>query len=195
MVLLVFLAIVWAAAGIYWLRTRAPQANLSFGGAGRRLGALDALPSRRDGKTSRRGAPVVALRGPIASARQGGGNVTSLQTRGPAGPPGHSLTDPARRATGGSVPQTRGITSEQARLRRRNVLVGLAAAAVLSLVGIFVVGGTGMILLHLVIDAALLGFVMLLVQYQRAIELDRTRNLPVYAAPRRALASTGTDGK
>jgi hypothetical protein len=66
---------------------------------------------------------------------------------------------------------------------------------VLTLVGIFVVGGTGIILLHLAADAALLGFVMLLVQYQRAIELDRTKKLPLYAAPRRLLASTGTDGR
>lgn len=188
MVLLVFLAIVWAGVGVYWLRTRAPQLNLSLGAPSRRMGPLDALASRRP-------APVVALR----SVGTNNGSVTQL--RGGNGPmrqgidiarPGHSLTEP-----GVTVPGTRqtGVTSEQARMRRRNVLLGLVTAAVLSLIGVFVVGGTGMILLHLAIDALLLGFVLLLVQYQRAIELNRTQNLPVYAAPRQSLASTGTDGR
>lgn len=193
MVLLVFLAIVWAAAGIYWLRTRAPQANLSLGGGVRRLGALDVISTRRSS------APVVALRGPMGAhsptSNPAQPGVTHLRPQSSPTRPGHSLTDPARQAAPGSVPQRTGVTSEQARHRRRNVLLGLAAAAALSLVGVFTIGGVGMILLHLFLDAALLGFVMLLVQYQRAIELDRTQNLPVYAAPRDPLASTGTDGR
>ncbi|MEM7286480.1 MAG: hypothetical protein AAF480_09035 [Actinomycetota bacterium] len=187
MVLLVFLGIVWAAVGIYWLRTRMPALNVSVGSYARRLGTLDAMQPRR---------PADAL----APLRAVGGNgmstgVTELRTRTPAGPPGHSLTAPARAPQAGSGP-ARSVSSEQARLRRRNVLVTLACLAALTLIGVFTIGGTTMILLHLVADALLLGFVMLLVQYQRAIELDRTRNLPVYAAPRdQQLLATGTDGR
>ena len=199
LVLLVFLAIVWAAVGIYWLRTRAPQATMSLGGYGRRLGAFDSMTSsRKPMMASRKPAPVVVLRS-VANGLGGGSNgVSGIGTGGPSVRPGHSLTDPARRVSPVAAPvnQANGaVSSDQARLRRRNVLVGLVAAAVLTLVGIFVVGGTGIILLHLAADAALLGFVMLLVQYQRAIELDRTKKLPLYAAPRRLLASTGTDGR
>ncbi len=185
MVLLVFLAIVWAAVGVYWLRTRAPQMNMSIGGGSRRMSAFD-MPS------SRKSAPVVSMRSmatPTVAA-----NVTQLRPQQAPGRPGHSLTEPARRAELGTQ-QTRGVTSEQARVRRRNVLFGLAAAAFLSLVGVIFIGGTSMILFHLLLDAMLLGYVMVLVQYQRAIEHERTSNLPVYATPRNRLASTGTDGR
>ena len=186
MVLLVFLGIVWAAVGIYWLRTRMPALNLSVGTYARRLGTLDAAPARR---------PV----GTVASLRSVGGSlgsgVTELRPRTPSGPPGHSLTAPAVAPQPGSGP-VRSVTSEQARLRRRNVLVGLAGFAAITLIGVFAIGGATMIIVHLIADALLLGFVMMLVQYQRAIELDRTKNLPVLAAPRdRQLQATGTDGR
>ena len=171
LVLLVFLAIVWAAVGIYWLRTRAPQASMSLGGYGRRLGALDSM-------TSRKPAPVVALRSIGSNVGRSASGISQIGTGVPSGRPGHSLTDPARRASPGASPMPqsgRSTSSEQARLRRRNVLVGLVAAAVLTLVGIFVVGWAGIVLVHLVADAALLGFVMLLLQYQRAIAPARTR--------------------
>ena len=183
MVLLVFLGIVWAAVGIYWLRTRMPALNMSVGSYARRLGTVDAVQTRRSATAV---APLRAV---------GGSGVTELRPRTVAGPPGHSLTAPATAPEPGSGP-SRGVTSEQARLRRRNVLVVLALLAALTLVGVFVVGGTTMILVHLIADALLLGFVMMLVQYQRAIELNRTQNLPVLAAPRdRQLAATGTDGR
>ena len=187
MVLLVFLGIVWAAVGIYWLRTRMPALNVSVGSYARRLGTLDAMQPRR---------PVDAL-APLRAVGGSGGptGVTELRPRTPAGPPGHSLTAPARTAQAASG-RVRSVSSEQARLRRRNVLVVLACLAALTLIGVFTVVGTTMVLLHLVADALLLGYVMLLVQYQRAIELDRTRNLPVYAAPRdQQLLATGTDGR
>ena len=38
-------------------------------------------------------------------------------------------------------------------------------------------------------------FALLLVQYQREIELERTRKLPVYAGPAQYLPATGTDGR
>ncbi len=186
MVLLVFLAIVWAAVGIYWLRTRMPALNLSVGTAARRLGTFDVAQTRRPPATV---APLRAVGGSLGSG------VTELRPRTPAGPPGHSLTAPAVAAQPGSGP-ARSVTSEQARLRRRNVLVGLAGLAAITLIGVFTVGGAAMIIVHLIADALLLGFVMMLVQYQRAIELDRTKSLPVLAAPRdRALQATGTDGR
>ena len=168
MVLLVFLAIVWAVVGVYWLKTRVPSPSLPVGSYTRRLSSLDMMSSQRS-------ASVYQLRGNRAAG------------------PGHSLTQPARVPAPGTRPGR--VTSEQARLRRRNVLLGLAAFAAITLVGVFAIGGTTMILVHLLADAALLGFVLLLVQYQREIELERTRNLPVYAEPRRSLAPTGTDGR
>ena len=186
MVLLVFLGIVWAAVGIYWLRTRMPALNVSVGSYARRLGSIDVGPTRRPLD------PMAPLR--AVGSPSGPSGVTQLRPSVPTGPPGHSLTAPAVTPQAGSGP-ARPVTSEQARMRRRNVLVVLACLAVLTLIGVLTVGGTTMILLHLVADALLLGFVMLLVQYQRAIELDRARSLPVLAAPRdRHLQATGTDG-
>ena len=190
MVLLVFLAIVWVAVGIYWLRTRLPGAGIAaVGSFSRRLSSLD--DPVRQGKR----APVVPLRGGVLPV--GNAGITPIRGPGMAGPPGHSLTDPARRAQQLAVDtqQNRGVSSEQARLRRRNVLVALIGTASVSLVAIFIIGGSSVIMLHLLADALLLGFVLLLVQYQRAIELDRTRKLPVYAAPPQYLSATGTDGR
>ncbi len=175
MVLLVLLAIVWAAVGVYWLRTRAPSQSLGLGPAARRLG-LEGMRSR-------------------SSVVQPLQTIGAVAARAHHGPPGHSLTDPARRPEPGSQPRRR-VSSQQARLRRRKVLLGLAGFAAVTLLAIFAVGGTAIVLLHLMADALLLGYVLLLVQYQREIELDRTRNLPVYAPPpRRTLVATGTDGR
>lgn len=185
--LLVFLGIVWAAVGIYWLRTRMPALNVSVGSYARRLGSIDVGSNRRPID------PMAPLR--AVGASNGPSGVTQLRPAVQSGPPGHSLTAPAVTPEAGSGP-ARPVSSEQARMRRRNVLVVLACLAALTLIGVLTIGGTTMILLHLVADALVLGFVMLLVQYQRAIELDRTRNLPVYAAPRdQQLLATGTDGR
>lgn len=191
MVLLVFLAIVWAAVGVYWLKTRVPTPSMAFGVGGRRpnpLGTLAAIPS----VAPRRTATVLPLH-----AMQSLQSAASRHLQAPAHKPGHSLSQPARRA----APQTSVrpvLSSEQARLRRRNVLVALFAFAALSLLGVLTVGGTTAILVHLMADALLLGFILLIVQYQREIELERTQNRPVYAEPRPVqgqFAATGTDGR
>lgn len=195
MVLLVFLAIVWAAVGIYWLRTRMPSPSLSLSNAARRLSA-DTMTGRRQAQPGLPRLAPVGTVAPLRAVAPGGNGVTELRPRTAAAPPGHSLTAPAVTPVAPTPGAPRSITSEQARLRRRNVLVGLAGLAALTLIGIFAIGGTTMILLHLIADALLLGFVMMLVQYQRTIELERTRNLPIYAAPRDAhLLATGTDGR
>ena len=189
MVLLVFLAIVWAAVGVYWLKTRVPTPSMAVvGGASRRRSSLE-LPVG-----GRRPAKVVPLQAShaVGGASFGGADAPTRGSVHPGGQPGHSLVQPARQA---ETPPARrpGVSSEQARIRRRNVLLGLVVFAAATLVGAFVMGGS-MILLHLIADALLLGFILLIVQYQREIEFDRTQHLPVYAEPRAPrLAATGTD--
>lgn len=169
-VFLVLLAIVWAGVGVYWYRTRTPATpSMSIGSYSKRLSALGGL-DRSSGFGSRGGAEVVPLRGtPVVPA----------------------VAPPAPQVRSG-----RQVTSAQARVRRRNVLVTLAGASVLSLLAVFAFGGATLILVHLVVDALLLGFVLALVQYQRAVEYERTLQRPVYAPARRtaSLAATGTDG-
>ncbi len=171
MVLLVFLSIVWAGVGVYWLKTRVPTPSMAMGGYSRRLPSLAQAVSSR---------PALVL--PL-------GRRSSAPSH-----PGHSLTSPAKLAEPGSRATPR-VSTEQARLRRRNVLFGLFGFAALTLLGAFAVGGSSMILLQLFADALLLGFILTLVQYQREIELDRNQHRQVLAQPRQTLAATGTDGR
>ena len=91
-----------------------------------------------------------------------------------------------------SMPMSGRVTSEQARARRRTGLAALAGAAALTLLPAVAFGGLA-VMLHLLVDAVLLGFVLLLVQYQREIDLSRTQQRPVYAAHGQApFAATGT---
>jgi len=71
------------------------------------------------------------------------------------------------------------MTAESARRRRRNVLAGLGAFAVLTLIAAVTRGGTLLVLLNLLADIALLGYVMLLVKHnQRQIDV-RTKVRPI----------------
>jgi hypothetical protein len=172
---MVLLAIVWAGVGVYWFRTRTPNTpSMSIGNYSKRLSVL--------GGIERSGGAVG-----MGGIGKGGADVVQLRSS-PAAPIGMPRSSHVR--TG------RGITSAQARIRRRNVLVGLAGASVLSLLAVLAFGGTTLILFHLVIDALLLGFVLALVQYQREVEYQRTLQRPVYAPAQRpaSLAATGTDG-
>ena len=188
MVLLVFLAIVWAGVGLYWLKTRGAATPAALGRNSRRGSSLDATMSKRS-------ASVLPLRGLGPSVDVMPSRAARRQV--PAGVPahpGHSLTQPATHGDRTTRPVPT-ITSDQARRRRRALLLTLFALAALTLVGAATIGGTALILAHLAADALLLGFILLLVQYQREIELDRTRNLPVYAEPPSTLVATGTDGR
>ena len=181
-VVLVLLAIAWGAAALHWLRTRDITPSLAPALLGRRRGGSFSVMSATPPRSN-----VLPLHGPEQPLPQRAG---------------HSLTDPARTpllgppaglSSHGPQPYSRGrVTAEQARLRRRNVLVALAGAAALTLFAALAFGGTAVVV-HLVADALLLGFVLVLVQYQREIEIERTRRLPVYAPPS-PLAPTGTDG-
>jgi hypothetical protein len=144
---------------------------MSIGNYSKRLSVLGGA-DRSGGLGSIGGADVVQLRS------------GSMNPIGPVGAPRSA-----------QVGMGRGISSAQARMRRRNVLVALASASVLSLLAVFAFGGTAAILVHLVIDALLLGFVLALVQYQREVEYQRTLQRPVYAPAQRPapLAATGTD--
>lgn len=163
----VLLTVVWAGVLVYWVRTRRPLENLSIGFGSRGAGAL--------GRDIRR-APVVALRGAPAVR--------------PGGAPRGRVVQPVAGA-GRS-----GLSSEQARVRRRAVLVGLAAFALLTLVMAVSLGGAWLVL-HLLADAALLGFVVVVVAYQRAVEASRLQVRPLHRAAdlRPPLVATGTDGR
>ncbi len=72
-------------------------------------------------------------------------------------------------------------SADDARRRRRTVLLGLGAAAFVTLLGAIGVGG-GFIVLHLLVDIALLGYVLLLVQYQRRLEEVHYKVRPIRPA-------------
>lgn len=191
MVLLVFLAIIWVGVGLYWLKNRSSVGSSRLGSSLSRRPSLGAMLPRQ------------ALSTPLGkdlhvrpSRPTEGKQVPHLQAihQVAAPEPGHSLIQPARQGDPRTIP-IRKVTTDQARRRRRIVLLTLFAFAALTLLGAITVGGSFLILLHLAVDALLLGFILLLVQYQREVELDRTRNRPVYAGPRGNLAATGTEGR
>lgn len=61
------------------------------------------------------------------------------------------------------------MSADVARRRRRNVLAGLAGLAVFTLLLAVTAGGTLLVLMNLLADIALLGYVILLVQHQQRI--------------------------
>lgn len=167
--LLVLLAIIWVAVGTWWFRNRVSTPSIAVGGYTRRLASLD------------------ATRGPRTTA-----SVLQLPT-GASLRPVETGDSPAPARARPAMASGNGVSSEAARMRRRAVLIGLAGAAAVTLLLAVVAGGV-FVLLHLFIDAVLLGYVLMLVQYQREIEFERTRQRPVYAPAAPALAATGTDG-
>ena len=163
-VVLVLLGVIWALVFAHWVKTRKVNTGISIGNYSRRLSVLD---------RSERGA-VVPLRS--ASARGAAGLAGSLT--GSSGSPSPRLT-----AVAG------GLSSSAARRRRRKVLIGLGGAAFVTLFAALTAGGMW-VMLHLLIDALLLGFVLLVVQYHRAIEEHQIRSRPAHRpAPRRSPAA------
>ena len=84
------------------------------------------------------------------------------------------------------------LSSEQARLRRRKVLLSLIGIVMFTLLMAIVVGGA-FIAMNLFVDSIFLGYVLVLVQYQREIEASRQRE-QVYKPAGMDFAATGTDG-
>jgi|TARA_B100001996_G_C18328464_1_gene465386 hypothetical protein len=83
------------------------------------------------------------------------------------------------------------VSSEQARLRRRKVLLSLIGIVMFTLLMAIVVGGA-FIAVNLFVDSIFLGYVLLLVQYQREIEASRQHQ--VYNPMGMGFAATGTEG-
>ncbi len=174
--LFVGLLILWAGAGVYWLRNRVPTTSLTIGSYTRRIASI----------------PTPRLASPRATVLPING--IGLQSPEPirSTVPGYSL-QPTSAPLYPSTPRSGmgRVSREQARLRRRNVLIGLATSAFVTLLMAVTARGS-MIVLHLFVDAVLLGYVLMLVQYQREIDLSRTQARPVIAAPSSAYAATGT---
>tara|TARA_Y100001954_G_scaffold29381_1_gene26657 strand:- start:56 stop:331 length:276 start_codon:yes stop_codon:yes gene_type:complete len=84
------------------------------------------------------------------------------------------------------------LTSEQARIRRRKVLLALGGAVVFTLFLAIVAGG-GFIALHFFTDALLCLYIWALVQYQREIEQSRKAFLQTSSSGALDFAATGTD--
>ena len=73
---------------------------------------------------------------------------------------------------------------ERARLRRRNILIGLVFLAIVTLVAALTVGG-GMIAVHVLVDILLVGYVGALAQRQRRV-LERHAKVTDIASARMA---------
>jgi len=72
------------------------------------------------------------------------------------------------------------MSSEQARRRRRSVLSGLGGAAIVTLFLAVIGGGTLLVMLHLLTDLALLGFVLLLVRHQQMENERANKVAPIF---------------
>ena len=130
-------------------------------------------PSRRRARTGGLGAPVLPL-APVANRWERGA------ARAPAFPAASLGSKPNLDAQGPSPL----LDPIKARERRRNVLLTLAALALVTLIGAFVVGGP-MIVVHLFVDLLLLGYVVLLVQHHQRAQERRAVVRPINArAPR-----------
>ena len=142
------LAAAWAAFLLPPLIRKARNGQFGARGQSRHLGLGVSLRSVHP-RLSERGAmaaPVVALRPNIAlPPRVYASQMDSNSTRG--------------------IPRT----SIDARRRRRRILVTLIAGALASFVLAVYVGGFALVV-HLLIDALLLGYAMMLVQHQRTRE-------------------------
>ena len=84
------------------------------------------------------------------------------------------------------------ITSEQARIRRRKVLLSLVGLVAFTLLLAIVVGGS-FIALQLFSDTLLFGYVLALVHYQRLVEQAKQHYYEAYDAPSLSYAATGTE--
>jgi len=166
-VLLIALAILWLGAGVYWLRNRiASPSMLGSQFSGR-------LRFRRIAR-----AEVVPLR-------------SNQNIWGYSYQPGHSLVEPPLDMRQKGINPME-ITSEQARIRRRKVLFALLGLVTFTLLLAIVAGGS-FVALHLFSDAALFGYVLALVHYQRLVDQAKHSYYETFEAPSLGYAATGTE--
>lgn len=163
-VLLLGIAIAWIVILVPpMVRGRAPRARRASGvDFQTALGKLDA--------TRNRSASVTPLRG-----------VAPLPT---SVRPGHSLSEPLPLLAGlTAVPET----PDEARRRRRDVIVALAGLATFTLLLAIVIGSL-FVAIHLLVDVALLGYVMAVAQRQRLADERMEKVTPLRPARRPAPA-------
>lgn len=118
---------------------------------------------------------VIPFRRPEAGAPV----ASALQESQPVQRSFAGLAEPAADFDFGPGSATEFMGADGARRRRRNVLAGLAAFAVLTLIGAVTRGGMMMVTVHLLADIALLGFVILLVKHHQREVDARTKVRPI----------------
>ncbi len=148
-VILVLLALLWGAFFVSWYRSRSAQRVDSVARFSRHLSVLErATPGQ-----------VVPLR-TVAPSERGVHRISSTPSV-----PRAVTVEPAPATT---------LTLAEAYQRRRTVLVGLAGSAAVTLVGALLAGGI-FVALHLLIDVALVAYLVLLVRAQRVGAERRTK--------------------
>jgi len=142
-VLLIILAVVWAVYLVSWARSRTEHRSVnSISTFNKHLSVLErTTPGRSSAPTRIAGSPAPQRTG-VSLARP-------------------AFAPTAYRTTGGI-----GMSRQQARERRKNVLFALAGAALVTLALTVLLGGP-FLYLQLLTDVLLAGYVLLLVQTQR----------------------------
>lgn len=153
-VVLVMLAVAWTWYLVTWLRGRNEHRNVnSISSFSKHLSVLERTTPGAGA------APAPAPARPSAGPAPTAGATALAPVAAPA--PGTA-----------SVP----MTLSDAQRRRRNVLVALAAAAGMTLVAAVAVGGTLVWTVQLLVDALLVGFVVLLAR-SRALAVERAEKV------------------
>ncbi len=158
-VILIALALLWGIVLVPpWIKKRSHRSTSADA-----MAAFSQQLSRLDrGSVDTSRAPVLPLR-PAATGSMANG-------------PTPAERQAALHARPGTVAVPR--SADDARRRRRTVLLALAAAAFVTLLGAIGIGG-GFVVLHLLVDIAMLGYVILLVQYQRQLEEVQHKVRPI----------------
>lgn len=130
--------------------------------------------------------------GKLDATRNRSASVTPLRSGvalRPTGRPGHSLeAPPSLVATLMAMPEN----LDDARRRRRDIIVVLAIGAVLTLLVALAIGGAA-VAVHLLVDVALVGYVMAIAQRQRIVDERREKVTPLRPARVPASAPVSAD--
>jgi hypothetical protein len=167
-VLLLGIAIAWIVILVPpMVRGRAPRTRRSSGvDFQTALGKLDATRSRSASVTPLRGVPTLP---------------TAVR-------PGHSISGPLPLVAALAAPPE---TADEARRRRRDVIVALAGLATFTLL-LAIVFGSLFVAVHLLVDVSLLGYVMAVAQRQRLAD-ERTEKVTPLRPARRPVPAGSHD--